>query len=58
MIYGFEHFSGPMHLGPKTDPLCPAYYIRLKEPFCVTKAPDGLTIGFLISSESEKKEPR
>jgi len=26
MIYGFEPFSGPMHLGPKTGRLCPAFY--------------------------------
>ena len=24
MICGFEPFSGPMNLGPKTGPLCPA----------------------------------
>jgi len=26
LIYGFEPFSGPMHLGPKTGPLYHAFY--------------------------------
>jgi len=41
MMYGFEPFSVPMQLGPKTGPLCHAFYPRLKEPCCVTETPDG-----------------
>ena len=58
MVYGFESFSGQMHLGPKTGPLCPAFYARLKETSCVTETPDGSTRSYLISPGSNKKEPR
>jgi len=47
MIYGFEPFLSPMHLGPKTGPLCPAFYARLKEPCWDTEMPDGPHTWFL-----------
>ena len=47
LIYGFEPFSGPVHLGPKTAPLYPAFCARLKEPCHVTKTPDDPHTQFL-----------
>jgi len=41
MMYAFEPFSGPIHLGPKTGPLCHASYARLRDPCCVTETRDG-----------------
>ena len=32
---------GPMHLGLKTDPLCPKYCTNLEEPCSFSKVPDG-----------------
>ena len=34
MIYGFKPFSGLMHLGPKTGPLCPSYTLYDGCVFC------------------------
>jgi len=33
---------GRMHLGLKTDPVCPLFYTKLKELFYFSKVPDGL----------------
>jgi len=47
-----------MHLGLKTGPLCPIFYIKLKEPCSFNKVPDGLP--YLIPNylQVQKKEPR
>jgi len=46
---------GPMHLGLRTDPLCPMFCAKLKEPCSFTKVPDGPYPNIL---RVQKKEPR
>jgi hypothetical protein len=41
MVFGFEPFWAPMHLGLKTGPLCPIFYTKLKEPCSSSKVPGG-----------------
>jgi len=37
---------GPMHLGLTTDPLCPMFCTKLKQPCSFSKVPDGPSTEF------------
>jgi len=45
-----------MHLGPKTGPLCPKSYTKLKEPCAFEKVPDVLHTYFLNIVRVQKKK--